>query len=193
MTYRIETRNYYLRSAIEILFPQYNHEQDTCIIDLNSCNTLHEVLKYVRRNSDVERFIFIGNNGMQSRALQSLISVESNAPLLHCYEKFRHCPGVSYHTAIEVLLEHRSMGSYSHQDKTTVYSLLLRDSMQSAARLIGVSNKLFYQRVDRLSKKLNLRSGLQVHQFFRLEFRPDYVRAKIDEHVRVSVTRQLRL
>lgn len=89
---------------------------DTCIIGLNSCSDLREVLKYVRRNSDIERFIFIGNNGIQSRALQSLISVESNQGL-NCYEKFRHCSGVSDHTAIDVLLGHRGMDSYSHQAK----------------------------------------------------------------------------
>lgn len=187
--YRIETHNHYLRVAVEILFPHNRLVQDTCIIDLSSCHSLQAILQCVRRNSDVDRFIFIGNDGMHSRVLQSLISVESHVPLLHYHEKLRYCPGVTYDCAMEVLLEHRSMSNYSHQDKTTVYSLLLRDSVQGAARFIGISSKQFYPRVDRLTKKLNLRSGLQAHQFFRQEFHPDYVRARIDDQIRASLRR----
>lgn len=189
VTYRIETHNHYLRVAVEKLFPHNRLVQDTCIIDLSSCHSMQAILQCVRRNSDVDRFIFIGNGGMHSRALQSLISVESHASRLHYYEKLRYCPGVSYGCAMEVLLEHRSMSNYSHQDKTTVYSLLLRDSMQDAARYIGISSKQFYSRVERLAKKLNLRSGVQTHQFFRQEFHPEDVRARIDDQLRASLRR----
>lgn len=190
VTYRIETRNHYLRVAVEVLFARIQLAQHTCIIDLSSYHSLQEILQCIRRNNDVDRFIFIGDHGMHSRILRSLISVDSHAPLLHYYETLRHCPGVSYNSATEVLQKHRSMSDYSHQDKTTVYSLLMRDSMQGAARLIGISCKLMYQRVDRLTKKLFLRSGLQAHQFFRQEFHPDYVRARIDDQLRASLRRE---
>ncbi|HCR3980613.1 TPA: hypothetical protein OOF39_000013 [Kluyvera ascorbata] len=192
MTYRIETRNYYLRYALEVLSPHEQNRQDTCIIDLSSYKSLQAILHCVRHHNDVARFIFIGNDGALSRALQSLISVESSEPLIRFHEKICHCPGVSYDAAMDLLLEHQSMDGYSHRDKTTVYSLLQRESMQQAAQLIGISNRMLYQRVERLTKKLNLRNGLQAHHFFRYEYHPDFVRAKINEHVRITILRQLK-
>lgn len=192
MTYRIETRNHYLRFAIDVLFRQHHHVQDSCIIDLSSYHSLQAIMQCIMRNSDVNRFIFLGNDGMNSRSLQSLISVEGNAPLKCCHEQIILGSGVSYHMAIEQLIDHRSMDNYSYGDKIIVYSLLLRDSMSDAARFIGVSDRQFYSKVDRLKKKLNLRSRLQVQLFFRYEFHPEYVLAKIKGPLPTALLRHLR-
>ena len=128
---------------------------------------------------------------MHSRTLQPLVSLESKQPLLSYVEKLRHCPGVSYDLAMDLLLAHRSLETYSHQDKTTVYSLLLRDSIHEAARFIGIPNKKFYQRIGRLTRKLNLQNGLQTHLFLRREFHPEYIRARIDDQLRASLRQHL--
>lgn len=94
---------------------------------------------------------------MHSRTLQPLVSLESKQPLLSYVEKLRHCPGVSYDLAMDLLLAHLSLEAYSHQDKTTVYSLLLRDSIHEAARFIGIPNKKFYQRIGRLTRNSTFR------------------------------------
>lgn len=192
MTYRIETRNHYLRCALDFLFSCQRVGQDTCIIDISSFASLQAILQCVRQHRDATRFLFIGDSGVHSRALQQLVTLESKQPLLSYSEQLHQCPGVSYDMAIDVLLAHRSMEDYSHQDKAIVYSLLMRESMHSAARLIGISNKQLYQRIGRLTKKLNQVSGLQTHLFLRLEFHPEYVRARIDEQGRASLHRLLR-
>ncbi|MDI7383110.1 hypothetical protein [Cronobacter dublinensis] len=192
MTLRIETRNHYLRYALNALLPPARYEQETCIIDLSSYPSFLTILQCVCQHKDAARFIFIGDAGLHSRALQPLISLETKLPLQSYYEKLRHCPGVSYETAMKSLHAQRNMEAYSHQDKTTVYSLLLRDTMHEAARFIGISNKQFYRRLYELTKKLNQQSGLHTHLFFRREFHPDYVRTRIDDQLRVSLHRDLR-
>lgn len=192
MTYRIETRNHYLRCALDFLFSCQRAGQDTCIIDISSFASLQAILQCVRQHRDATRFLFIGDAGVHSRVLQSLVSLESKQPLQSYSKKLHHCPGVSYDLARDVLLAHLSMEGYSYQDKTVVYSLLMRDSMHSAARLIGISNKQLYQRIGRLTKKLNQVSGLQTHLFLRLEFHPEYVRARIDEQRRAPLHQLLR-
>ncbi|STX00562.1 Uncharacterised protein [Kluyvera ascorbata] len=187
VNYYIETRNQFLRFALETLYQQNQFAQDTCIIDLTSCHSLLEVLRYVRRNNDVNRFIFIGNSSAVSRALVSLVSIESHAPIEKYHEVICDCPGISYGVAIRLLLARRNMDNFTHRDKTTVYGLLLNDSMNEAARVMGISVKLFYMRVNRLVKVLNMRSSLQVHQFFRYEYHPSFVRRKMNEHHCVSV------
>ncbi|MGI3450889.1 hypothetical protein ACRQQF_16400 [Citrobacter arsenatis] len=191
MTYRIETRNCYLRVALERLEGVSDRSIDTCIIDLASFRSLTELIRIVSRNETRTRFIFIGNCGSFSYALASLVSVDSKASLRGYYEKLRHCPGVSYGMAMTLLINLKTMANLTHKDMATVHSLLLNDSMKSAAGQIGTSPKLFYQRVDTLVKKMNMLNRLQTQLFLRLEFRPDYVQERINEHVRLSVRRQL--
>ncbi|MFS9435756.1 hypothetical protein QNN86_15690 [Citrobacter sp. C348] len=193
MTYRIETRNCYLRLALERLEEISDHSVDTCIIDLASFPSLTELIRIVSRNETCARFIFIGNRGSFSCALASLVSVDSKASLRGYYEKLRHCPGVSYDMAMTLLINLKTMANLTHRDMTTVHSLLLNDSMKSAAGQIGTRPKLFYHRVDTLVKKMNMLNRLQTQHFFRREFRPDYVQERINEHVRLSVRRQLGL
>lgn len=191
MSYRIETRNYYMRCALDYLLSCQRAGPDTCIIDLSSFTSLRATLQCVRQHRDAVRFLFIGDGGMHSRTLQPLVSLESKQPLLSYVEKLRHCPGVSYDLANDLLLAHLSLEAYSHQDKTTVYSLLLRDSIHEAARFIGIPNKKFYQRIGRLTRKLNLQNGLQTHLFLRREFHPEYIRARIDDQLRASLRQHL--
>lgn len=187
MNYYIETHNQFLRFTLEALCQKNQYAQNTCIIDLTSCHSLFEVLRYVRRNDDVNRFIFIGNSSAVSRALASLVSIESHAPIEKYHEVICNCPGISYEVAMRLLLVHRNMDNFTQRDKATVYGLLLNDSMNEAARVIGISAKLFYMRVNRLVKVLNMRSSLQVHQFFRYEYHPSFVRRKMNEPRCVSV------
>ena len=182
MTYCIETRNHFLRFALEALHQRNRYKQGVCIVDLTSCHSLHDVLRRVQRNSDARRFIFIGNSSAVSRVLASLISIESTYSLQQYHEKIRHCPGASYEDVMRLLMAHRNMENFTQRDKTTVYGLLLNDSMNDAARIAGVSPKLFYMRLNRLVKLLNMRSSLQAHQFFRDEYHPSFVRQKIHEH-----------
>lgn len=192
MTYHIETKNHYLRYALRALLPPTRFKQDTCVIDLSSYSSLLAILQCVRQHQDVVRFIFIGDSGGLSRALQPLIALESKLPLRSYCEKLCHCPGVSYDTAMDLLLAHRSLEGYSHLDKITVYSLLMRDSVHEAARFLGISNKKFYPRIDRLTRKLNQQNGLQTHQFLRREFHPEYVRASIDDPLCAALRQYLR-
>lgn len=191
VTYSIETSNNYMRFALESLYLQNRYSHRTCIIDVTSFYSIKDIIHCVRRNVYSTRFMFIGDAGVHSRALLPLITIESKWPLPRYYEAIRHCPGVDYETVMDILLAHRNMEHFSHREKTTVYGLLLKDSMIDAANEIGVRPKLFYQRVDRLAKMLNMRSRLQVLQFFKYEYHPSFVLAKINNQVRVSVRKQL--
>ncbi|MEB4675488.1 hypothetical protein MXL54_12005 [Enterobacteriaceae bacterium G50] len=187
VTYRIETRNLYLRYALDTFSLPQSNQPDTCIIDLSSFTTLRAILQCIIKHRDTQRFLFIGNSGMYSRTLRPLISLDSQLPLQKFYEKLWHCPGVSYDMAINLLLTHCNIDNYSHQEKTTVYSLLMRDTMRQAARYIGISDKQFYKRIDQLTKKFNQRGGLQTHFLLRREFHPEYVRARISVQLRISL------
>lgn len=192
VTYSIETSNNYLRLALDSFYVHNKFVHRTCIIDVTSFYSIKDIINCVRRNVGSSRFMFIGDANVHSRALLPLITIESKWPLLRYYDAIRHCPGVDYNTVMDLLLAHRSMERFSLRDKTTVYGLLLKDSMIDAANEIGVRPKLFYQRVDRLAKMLNMRSRLQAHQFFRFEYHPGFVQAKINDRVRMSVREQLR-
>ena len=192
VTYSIETSNNYLRYALESFYVHNKFVHRTCIIDVTSFYSIKDIIDCVRRNVSSSRFMFIGDANVHSRALLPLITIESKWPLFRYYDAIRHCPGVDYNTVMDLLLAHRSMERFSLRDKTTVYGLLLKDSMIDAANEIGVRPKLFYQRVDRLAKMLNMRSRLQAHQFFRSEYHPGFVQAKINDRVRMSVREQLR-
>lgn len=193
VTYSIETSNNYLRFALESLYLHNRFVHRTCIIDITSFYSIKDIINCVRRNVDSTRFMFIGDTSAHSRALLPLITIESKWPLFKYYDAIRHYPGVDYDTIMNLLLAHRNMERFSLRDKTTVYGLLLKDSMIDAANEIGVRPKLFYQRVDRLAKMLNMRSRLQAHQFFRAEYHPGFVQAKINDLVRMSLREQLKI
>lgn len=167
------------------------YERGTCIIDLPSFHSLRTLISCIDRHRNVSRFIFIGNDGVYSRLLLPLISLESDISIKSYCNIIRHCPGVTYDAAINFLLEYKSLENFTHIDKSTIRSLLLNDTMADSAKYIGTTPKIFYHRVDKLVKKLHMHNRLQAHWFFRHEFHPDYVQLKIDEHVRRSVRQQL--
>ncbi|POT55528.1 hypothetical protein C3432_20970 [Citrobacter amalonaticus] len=189
MTYRIETRNNYLRVALENLLPRLRNEPEICIIDLASFHSLRAISTCINKYSMTYRYIFIADEGIYSRLLSPIVSLKNRMSVIKYYEAIRHCPGVTYEMVKRRLERHKSMAGYSHKDMTTVYSLLINNSIISAARHIGIRPKLFYRRVDKLVKKLNMVNRLQTHCYFRREFCPDAIQYMINELVRQSIRR----
>jgi len=187
VNFSIETRNHFLRLALEALQPHGNHAADTCIIDLTSIHSLKDILHCVQRNGHANRFLFIGNTGKYSRVLLPLVTIECQSLLVGYYDALRYCPGVTYDRAMSYLLTLTSMGCFTQKEKKTIYALIRNETMSDAVRELGVNSRLFYQRVERLAKRLNMLTRLQAHQFFKREFHADYVQVKIDEECQFSV------
>lgn len=177
--YRIETRNYYLRIALENIILKTRNESDLCIIDLSSFYSLREIIQCVNENNIVERFILISDEGVNSRLLASQTSLRSKMAVGKYHEVIQHCPGVTREMLMHSLNQNKNMEAFSHKEVTTIYSLLLHDSMINAAGFIGIKPKVFYQRVDKLVKKLNMANRLQAQHFLRREFCKDTIRKKI--------------
>lgn len=107
-------------------------------------------------------------------------------PIVECREVIRHCHGVTYEMVMSFLERHKNMVDFSHKDSTTIYSLLVNDSLTSAARHIGIRPKNLYQRLDELVTKMNMANRLQTQLYFRREFSPDMLRKKINGQVKQS-------
>lgn len=183
MEYQVKTRDHYLRYALKDILPVTVSKKKVYIIDLASFHTLGELRACVKHCGENGRYIFIGDERIYSRLLRPLISL-SRKMSLNEYRKIRHYPGLSYETVSRSLDRHLCMDGFTHKENSTVYSLLIHDSFISAAKYIGINPKSFYQRVNKLSKKLNISSRLQTQLYFRREFQPDSVQHRINEQVR---------
>lgn len=190
VAFSIETRNHFLRLALEALQPCDNHAPGTCIIDLATRHSLKDILHCVQRNGHANRFLFIGNAGKYSRVLLPLVTIGSQSSLVGYYDALRYCPGVTYDRAMSYLLTLTSMGCFTQKEKKTIYALIRNETMSDAVRELGVNHRLFYQRVERLAKRLNMLTRLQAHQFFKREFHSDYVQVKINEECQFPVSQQ---
>ncbi|MGU3412591.1 hypothetical protein ACLBW2_06795 [Enterobacteriaceae bacterium C23F] len=186
MTYRIETRNHYLRFALVEIMPRVKKEPAVCIVDLASFHSFTSLVSYFKKHAHSTEYILIGNHGVYSRLLAPLISLRSEMPIEYYVKVIKHYPRVTYEMVMRFLNYYSKMEGFSHKEVSTVYSLLLNDSLTSAARHIGANPKQFYRRVDQLVKKMNMKSHLQVHHMLRREFCPDYVRGKIEGQIRLS-------
>ena len=184
MEYKVETRDHYLRFALNAILPETVSKKKVYIIDLASFHTLGEIRTCVKHDGENGRYVFIGDEGIYSRLLHPLVSLSRKMTLNEYRKIIRHYPGLSYETVSRSLDRHLLMDGFTHWENSTVYSLLIHDSFISAAKHIGITPKSFYQRVDNLSKKLNMSNRLQTQLYFRREFLPDSVRHRINEQVR---------
>lgn len=184
--YQIETRNHYLRIALKNILPRFRNEPDICFIDLASFHSLREIGKCINKRHVSYKYILIADGGIYSRLLSPLVSLESKASIMKYHEVIRHCPEVTYDIVNIYIQHHKNLTGFTGKEITTVYSLLIHDSLESAAAYIGIRPGPFYQRVDKLVKKLNIGNRLQAQYYFRREFCPDTVRFMINEYVRMS-------
>lgn len=183
MEYQVETRDHYLRVALKDILTETGSKKKVYIIDLASFRTLGELRSCIRNHGENGRYIFIGDEGIYSRLLRPLVSLSRKTSLNEYRKIIRHYPGLSYETVSQSLDRHLRMDGFTHRENSTVYSLLIHDSFISAAKHIGINPKSFYQRVDKLSKKLNICGRLQTQLYLRREFLPDSVRRRINEQV----------
>lgn len=181
MTYFIETKNHYLRLALEELLAHHRGYPYTCIIDVSSFCSIMEIISCVRRHHRVSRFVFIGGTDIYSRALSPLISIESRLSVLESLDLICQGQGATYHETMDFLRSYRCMANYSRRDKITIYGMLISNTLMGAALEIGICPKLFYHRVDSLVKKLNMLSRLQAHQFFYREYPAEFVRSQLHD------------
>ena len=184
MEYQIETRDHYLRVALEDILPVTVSKKKVYIIDLASFHTLGEIKSYVKDDGENSRYFFIGDKGIYSRLLTPLVSLSRKMSMNEYRKVIRHYPGLSAETVIRSLDYHLRMDGFTHRENSTVYSLLIHDSFTRAAKTMGITPKRFYQRVDILGKKLNLLNRLQTQLYFRREFLPDSVQQRINNQVR---------
>ncbi|EPS0499544.1 hypothetical protein ACVADT_001630 [Escherichia coli] len=184
MKHQVETQDYYLRVALEHILLMPANEKNICIIDLASFHTLSEINACIKPHKDNYRYFLIGDEGIYSRILKSLVSLDRKMSLMEYRKIIQHYPSINFDTLSRSLEQHLNMEGFTHKENSTVYSLLIHDSFISAAKHIGINPKSFYQRVDFLGKKLNLSNSLQTQLYFRREFLPDSVQHRINEQVR---------
>lgn len=184
--YQIETRNHYLRIALEAILPRFCNEPHICFVDLASFHSLREIGECIDKYNVSYKYILIAGGGIYSRLLSPLVSLESKTSIIKYHEIIRHCPEVTYDIVNFYIQRHKNLTEFTWKELTTVYSLLMYDSLENAAAHIGIRPKTFYHRVDKLVKKLNIGSRLQTQHYFRKEFYPNTIRLMINEHVRLS-------
>lgn len=191
MQYVVESNNVYLRYALLEMNTKILSEEITCIIDLESFNNLTELIDCVHRHYGRKKIIFIGGQGIYSNVLLRLISFKIDDPIDVIFKKINECPGVSYYEAIEELKIHKFLHIYSFHEKNIAYSLMLSRNIPEAIKRAGLKKKTFYQRMNKLTRKLNFKNSTYTHFFLKCEFSDIEIRNIINNTMRGHLRKSL--
>lgn len=161
--------------------PQYKkllRQKHLCIIDLSSFHSLREVFFRVIEKKRMTKFVFIGDNRILSKILSSFVYADTRSnidDILSCLLT----RWVSYDEVVKYIAEHLELSFLTYHDLMTIYGLVTNERVSDAARISGCKAKLYYQRVNKLTKRLNLQSGCHTHFFYWSEFSAAYVKSKL--------------
>lgn len=198
MNIQIESKNIYLHIAFEnirdllhlyhktsldegiknkiVFIDNHSGENHICIIDVSSFDSLREIFRCVNKKNQATKFIFIGDDGIYSKVLSTLIYVDGAScirDILECL--FMH--GVDYDSVIFSIRRFLDLSYLPHHDLITIYGLVVCERLTDSVEFSGNQSKLFYQRINKLTKILNLRCGYHTHFFYRREFSVEYVKS----------------
>lgn len=172
----IETKDQYFRISAQLAWTQSPIHQSICVVDLESFNTVGDLLNCIEKYDKNYRFVLVSGKGLLSEIMDKHISISKKATMQELSLIMRKRNITSFKRVSSYLESIKMLTMLSHKEQNTIYGALVQKNLISAANFIGVTPHMYYQRMISVAKKLNLKSSSHVQYFINSEFSVEDVR-----------------
>lgn len=168
----ILTRNVFILRAFREMLSECECEcececKNICIVDLDSCRSLHELL-HVIKNANLNskhKLFFIKGVSIFSKMLASITAFSVRDSLAHQKKVILAGRAPNYAFVAKYIRSYKNMSLMTHRENLIAQGLLKYRDVPSMARALNLNHKTIYSRVRAMTIKLNLRDIGQLRQF----------------------------
>lgn len=178
----IYTNNNFLHIGLHAFLKAVLHPSSRyklCLIDLESMNTLREVMEIVKGHEDDVTIVGIHNDGVISRQLRSVFKLPVNASLrtINFFLKSLNYRFSNNTVWQNELYQTMNLDALSERQKGIFFAFRSGLSVTHTARILGIGEKTCYTHANNISQVMQLKNISELYYFSRFR----YSRPSIDD------------